>query len=65
MDFRIIIKNGGNCLIYDEIVNAKDENKALQKLLEKVTISIDDTIEIKEIDEEEKNIRLGIKNYLL
>lgn len=49
MDFRIIIKNGGNCLIYDEIVNAKDENEALKKLLEKVTISIDDTIEIKEV----------------
>lgn len=48
MNFRIIIKNGGNCLVYDEIVNAKDENVALQKLLEKVTISIDDTIEIKE-----------------
>ena len=48
MDVRIIIKNGVNCLVYDEIVNAKDENKALQKLLEKVTISADDTIEIKE-----------------
>lgn len=49
MDFRIIIKNGGNCLIYDEIVNAKDENEALKKLLEEITISIDDTIEIKEV----------------
>ena len=49
MDFRIIIKNGVNCLVYDEIVNAKDENNALQKLIEKVTISIDDAIEIKEV----------------
>ena len=60
MDFRIIIKNGGKCLVYDEIVNATDENKALQKLLEKVTISTDDTIEIKEISKEEKALRLGI-----
>ena len=49
MDFRIIIKNGVNCLVYDEIVNAKDENEKLKKLLEEVTISIDDTIEIKEV----------------
>lgn len=67
MDFRIIIKNGGKCLVYDEIVNAKDENEALQKLLEKVSINTDDTIEIKEISKEEKALRLGIakKNEVL
>ena len=60
MDFRILIRNGGNCLVYDEIVNAKDENVALQKLLGKVTVNTDDTIEIKEISEEERTLRLGI-----
>lgn len=60
MDFRVTIRNGGKCLIYDKIIHARDENKALQELIEKVAISTDDTIKIKEISEEEKIIRLGI-----
>lgn len=61
MDYRVTIRNSEKCLIYDDIIYARDENKALQKLIEKVWIDTDNTIEIKEIGEEEKNIRLGIK----
>lgn len=50
MNFRIIIKNAGNCVIYDEIINAKNENEAIIKVMGEVYVSIGDKIEIEEVD---------------
>ena len=48
MNYRIIIKNGTNCEIYNEIVTAKDENEALKIILETETIYSGDKIIIEE-----------------
>lgn len=50
MNFRIIIKNVGNCVVYDEIINAKNENEAVIKVMGEVYVSIGDKIEIEEVD---------------
>ena len=47
-NFRIIIKNSGNCEIYNEIVTAKDENKALEYLIHDTFICDGDIITIEE-----------------
>lgn len=46
MKYRVKIINDGECVIYDEIITADDENKALKKVLENETIYAGDRIEI-------------------
>lgn len=48
MEYRIIIKNSGNCEIYNEIVTAKDENEAIKVVLDSEIIYAGDRIEIEE-----------------
>lgn len=48
MEFRIIIKNSGDCEIYNEIITAKDENEALKTVLDSEIIYTGDKIEIEE-----------------
>lgn len=48
MNYRIIIKNGGNCEIYHAIVMAKNENEALKTILETELIYSGDSILIEE-----------------
>lgn len=48
MNYRIIIKNSGNCEIYNEIVTAKNENEALKIILETEIICSGDSILIEE-----------------
>lgn len=50
MNFRIIIKNAENCVVYDEIINAKNENEAIIKVMGEVCVYIGDKIEIEEMD---------------
>ena len=44
MEFNIRIFNGANCEIYNEIIEAKDENKAMLKVLDNVILYTDDKI---------------------
>lgn len=46
MKYRIKIINDGECVIYDSIMTAEDENKALKKVLEDEIICAGDRIEI-------------------
>ena len=46
MKYRIKIINDGECEIYNEIIEAEDENKALKKVLEEEIICAGDRIEI-------------------
>lgn len=48
MDIRIIIRNSGDCEIYNKIVTAKDENEALKTVLDSEIIYTGDKIEIEE-----------------
>lgn len=48
MNFRVIIKNGANCEIYNELITAKDENEAIKTVLESETIYSGDIINIEE-----------------
>lgn len=48
MEYRVIIKNSGNCEIYNEIVTAKDENEAIKTVLDSEIIYTGDRIEIEE-----------------
>ena len=48
MEYRIIIKNGANCEVYNEIVTAKDENEAIKIVLDSEIIYAGDKIEIEE-----------------
>ena len=50
MKYRIKIINDGECTIYDSIMTADDENKALKKVLEEETIYAGDRIEIEYYD---------------
>lgn len=50
MKYRIKIINGGECVIYDSIMTAEDENKALEKVLKEETIYAGDRIEIEYFD---------------
>lgn len=47
-NYKIIVKNSGNCVVYDEIITAKNENEALKIMLQDNIIYCDDTIEIQE-----------------
>jgi hypothetical protein len=46
MKYRIKIINDGECEIYNEIIEAENENKALEKVLKEETIYAGDRIEI-------------------
>jgi hypothetical protein len=46
--FRIIVKNGANCEIYNRLFNAETENEALKMFLENEIIYCDDSITISE-----------------
>lgn len=48
MNFRVIIKNGANCEIYNELITAKDENEAIKTVLGSETIYTGDIIIIDE-----------------
>lgn len=48
MNYRIIIKNGANCEIFNELITAKDENEAIKIVLENETIYSGDIINIEE-----------------
>ncbi len=46
MFFRVIIKNGANCEIFNDLITAKDENEAIKRVLESETICSGDIISI-------------------
>ena len=48
MNYRIIIKNGGNCEIYNEIISAENENIALKEVIDNEIINAWDRIYIEE-----------------
>lgn len=50
MSYIIKVINGGGVEIYNEKIEAKNENIALIKLLENVIINTEDTITITEAD---------------
>jgi len=45
-NYRIIVKNGANAEIYNDIIRAESENKALKEFLERNEIFDCDTIRI-------------------
>ena len=47
--YRIIIKNGANIEIYNEIITAKSENEAIKQVLETEIIYAGDKIETEEV----------------
>ena len=48
-NYKITVTNGGNVIIYEKIISAENENKALIKLLQTdVIICSDDSIKIEE-----------------
>ena len=47
--YKIIILNGANCEVYNEIITAKNENEALLKLIDFVIINAWDIIKIEEV----------------
>lgn len=47
-NYKIIVKNNGNCIVYDETIKAKDENEALKIMLQNNVIYCGDIIEIEE-----------------
>lgn len=47
--YKVIIQNSAGCEIYNEIITAEDENKAVIKVLGYCTIYSEDTISVEEI----------------
>lgn len=48
-EFRIVIYNWSNIVVYDEIIKSENENKAIIEILKDITICSDDTIKIEEV----------------
>ncbi len=48
-NFKIIILNGAGCEIYNKIIKAENENKAIIEVLDNEVIYSDDTITIEEV----------------
>lgn len=48
MNYRIIIKNGANCEVYNEIISAENENIALKEIIDNEIIYSGDKIIIEE-----------------
>lgn len=46
--YNIIIRNGSDVLVYNETIIAKDENEAIKKIIDVITLADGDTIEINE-----------------
>lgn len=47
--YEISIYNGGNYLIYQKTIDARNENQAIKDMLEEVTLASGDRIEIEEL----------------
>ena len=47
--YNIIIKNMVGCIVYNENIQAENENGALKNILQKVTICDGDKIEIEKL----------------
>lgn len=47
--YNIIIKNAVGCEVYNEFIEAENENKALKIILDKVIICEGDTISVEEV----------------
>lgn len=46
--YKIIVKNSGKCVVYNEIIKAKNENEAFKIMLQNNVIYCGDIIEIEE-----------------